>query len=295
MLALILHRVFEALRDRRDIETHSIRLMLRRYVAGMARYWWALRRAQPAPDDEGLRCTVVIASFRRMANIDPIVRGVLRLGFVERVLVTNNNPAVSLRRWLRLRDPRLEVIDQPVARPPGVRFDLTRSQPGERFLVLDDDLFLPPRALAFLLAALAREPGVPHGVQGEIFDPIQGRCAPDVRYVDQRVHVLNRVYCFTRAHLEEYHRLAAGLADRGFGGVGLWDDVLLSASGHAHARVHPVGYWPDCPSGVHRRMAVFLSGDGFRAERLRVFAALAEMKPEIGARLAAVRSGIRHH
>jgi hypothetical protein len=285
MLSLVLNRVFRTVMDRREIETDSLREVLRRYVGGMARLWWTLQRTPSVVPARGPSCTVVLASFRRMANLTPIVRSVLRLGCVARVLVTNNNPAVKLGRRLRLRDPRLEVVEQPVARPPGIRFDLALEQPGERFLVLDDDLFLAPHALALLLAALERDPSVVHGVQGEIFDPVGRRCAPAVRYVDQRVHVLNRVYCFTKAHLVEYHRLAADLAERGFGSVGLWDDVLLSAAGDGHAQVHRVGFWPDCPSGIDRKTAVFLSGDGFRAERMRVFDALAESKPGFGTTL----------
>ena len=127
------------------------------------------------------RLTAVLASFARPQNLAAIARSVLACRFVDRVVVSNHHPAVRIREWVRTRDPRVTLLDAERAEPPLHRYVVARSIPAERFLFLDDDLFLAPEQLRLLFLRLIADPAVPHGMFGQrIVDPTAED--PDVAY-----------------------------------------------------------------------------------------------------------------
>src|SRR5438132_199315 len=72
--------------------------------------YWALRRrlgltiGRHGPE----KVAVVLQSYRRPINIEPILQNLLACDFVSTVVVSNNNPEVDLASYVRVRDPRLE-------------------------------------------------------------------------------------------------------------------------------------------------------------------------------------------
>ena len=81
--------------------------------------------------DSPERCRVVVISYKRPANIPWVVRSFLRCDFVERVVVSNNNPEIDLRSYLGTRDPRVELVEQAVPTRQGIRFTLAAERAGD--------------------------------------------------------------------------------------------------------------------------------------------------------------------
>ena len=72
--------------------------------------WWLnghLGSTLPASGPE--RLTVLIPAYheKRSRNIAPLVRASLQCGSVDRVVISNHNPATSLASMVPTRDPRV--------------------------------------------------------------------------------------------------------------------------------------------------------------------------------------------
>ncbi|MEM7584687.1 MAG: hypothetical protein AAF560_14955 [Acidobacteriota bacterium] len=245
----------------------------RRYLSEVTRYQmqlWSGPEPQPMGD---LRLTVVLISYRRIANMDTLTKGFLRLPFVDRIIVSNNHPKYRIREWIRSDDPRLILMDQPKKTGPGIRFDLARDFPADYYLTVDDDIFLTPQQIRRLFEHLVDQPETPHGIfgqqyvgRGEVPPQLWGwKCS--VTRIDTEVDVLNRVYAFTREHLNEYFRhiaeLGLGKGSEIFNG----EDVILSASGKGRPRIHDLGPWLDCILEGDPGIALHQTTPSFMVER----------------------------
>ena len=136
---------YEVLHGLKTVHPRSY-LRLAAYLSEYIRWQWDAHFVPVRVlEERPIRATVILLSYKRVRNIQPIVRSLLKASCVGKVIVSNNNPDLRLDDWLRLRDDRVQVIDQPVRRFPGVRFELARQDGGEYFLTLDDDVFLFPR------------------------------------------------------------------------------------------------------------------------------------------------------
>jgi hypothetical protein len=260
-----------------------------RWVGGrMGRYSrWLLRGrlggSVPAPSEA--RCTVILLAFKRPANLDPILRSVLKCDAVEKVIVHNNAEA-ALAPWITVRDPRIVLLEQPKPVPHGIRLALALGGEGRYFLSIDDDVFLYPEQIAALFAALVRDPGVPHGLDGEIRWEALGLKAESRRYPFKIAHSrrecevdhLTRVYAFTRAHVERANQLARELGFASLQAVGNGEDILLSFSGTGRPRIHDTGAILGCLSHAEEGVATWTSGGEaffeYRAELHRKLAGL---------------------
>ncbi len=217
------------------------------------------------------RLTVALLSFRRVWNMQPLVRGLLRARFVEKVIVSNNNPEHRIRDWVRLEDPRLVLIDQPQRTPPGIRFELCRAAPGQYFATIDDDTFVSPGQLRELFLRLISHPQAPHGLRGEDYLPgapteAKGPWGDEVRNRETQVDVLNGVYAFTRAHCDALFRLAGELGLR-VPEVRNGEDVLLSHAGSERPFVHDLGPLTECLSAHQGDVSIFRTHPNFYRER----------------------------
>jgi len=188
------------------------------------------------------RATIVLLSYKRPQNIEPLVRSALKCSFVAKVIVCNNNPDVRMESWVGVSDSRLVLLNQKKNLGPGYRFDIAIREPGDYFCFIDDDVFLYPEQIRKLFAYLLEDPSVPHGARGQIvfdnqefLDGIYGR--------ECKVDILNGVYFFTKTHLEEYFRL-----DKILNGLPRVDDIVLSFSGEAAPSCHDVGEILVCPT-----------------------------------------------
>ncbi len=224
--------------------------------------------------------TAIIPVYRRPQNAETLVHLLLRTPSVCRVVLSNNNRLIHIRDWLTIQDPRLVIIDQPVDRPCQYRHEIARRYESPFTLLVDDDLFLAPSQLERVLGALRKDPSRVHGVQGQLFDPGTDAFLHNIRNRETPVDVVNRVYAFTRVHLQEFFRLVDLL---GFGPgssewyQSMWDDMVLSFAGSARPVVHAVGGFLDCPLSSDPLVAAWRQR-GFFTFRVGLFRRLTALK-----------------
>ena len=251
--------------------TSLLRLHLRSRVA-----WRRASRPDGRP-----RLTVILLSYDRPANLDLIVR-LCRIDAVDRIVVSNNNPRYRVREMVRVRDPRLLLIDQPDAVKPGIRFVLARDEPSDLYVTIDDDVFPTPSQVGLLAGTLATQPDSPHGLVGKI---LRGESFPPWPFVGAnpragpRVDILNCVYAFSREHLDEYFRLAAAVGIENHAQFANGEDILLSFSGRTRPRIHDFGAVVVCASSALDGIAMSTTHRHFYRERWELFSTLSALKP----------------
>ena len=235
--------------------------------------WWILRRVlrlrETVPGNEKL--SVVLLSYRRMKNLRHIVDSLLVCDFVGEIILSNNNPEVRMEDFVRTRDPRLRIINQPVRCFPGNRYDLARELPARYFMSIDDDLFLTPRQIRTLFLALLANPAVPHGAGGEDFSVENGKVVErrNVQGEDRETDVIVWAYACTREHIENYFRILDRLQ---IDNRKLWtsEDVIISFTGTGRGRCVNLGRMLTCPSASDREVAMWRQ-DGFAEHRCHVY------------------------
>lgn len=239
-------------------------------------YWkWRLvghvGPALPARGPE--RLTVLVPAYheKRSRNIAPLVHASLQCGFVDRVVISNHNPATSLTALVPTRDPRVTLIEQGVRRGCGHIWNVISEQPGEFFLVIDDDQLLYPAQIAALFDALVADPSSPHGLCGGRTGGVYlERC-------EAEVEVLFNVYAVTREHVARFHALSQQLVETGAVQPDeiehRCDDLVISRCGSGPARIHDAGFILRCRTGGMEGVAIFKE-PGFEDVRARVEQAL---------------------
>src|SRR5262245_61653884 len=221
--------------------------------------------------DTGEQLTVVLLSYKRPWNMEPIACSALRCDFVDRVILCNNNPDYPIERWVRISDGRLVLLNQKVNRGPRFRFDIAMKEKGNYFLFIDDDIFLYPEQIKVLFVQLLDNPSVPHGVRGQVvFDCKE--FVDGLYGVETKVDILNGVYAFTRAHLLEYLRLEEELS-----GIPMVDDIVLSFAGESVPCCHDVGEILLCPTEPLPGVAVWKQPE-FLKHRLAALQKLTKVK-----------------
>lgn len=230
--------------------------------------WFRLGGAGCGSWTRSEKLTVVLLSYGRAANLNSIVAACLACPFVQRVILSNNNPDLRMRDFIPQRDSRLQVTDQSERCFPSKRYELARDAGDEWLLCIDDDTFLTPRQIRSLFKALLADPTVPHGIAGENFRPEGGFAeylfgAPGK---PEPVDCLVWAYAFTRQHAERYFEL---LHELGVDNVTFRanEDIVLSHSGEARARVHNFGTLHLCGSRDAEGVATSKQV-GFREERV---------------------------
>jgi len=213
------------------------------------------------------KLTVVLLSYGRANNLNSIVAACLACPFVQRVILSNNNPVLKMRGFVRQHDKRLTMIDQPARCFPSKRYELARDSGDEWLLCIDDDTFLTPRQIRSLFEALLADPSVPHGIAGENFRPEGGF----VEYLfgdpgkPETVDCLVWAYAFTRQHTRRYFELLQklGIDNTSFRAN---EDIVLSLSGDRRPLVHNFGTLHLCGSREAEDVATSKQA-GFREQR----------------------------
>jgi hypothetical protein len=250
------------------------------YLVRRAMFWkWAahvrLCRELSLPF-EG-KATVVLTAYKpqRARNLDPLVRSVLKCRFVEKVIVSNDNPELRIADWVGVRDRRLVLLDQPSRRGCKHRWELARGQDAAYYIAIDDDLLVYPRQLARLFTRLLERPEVPHGLCGCSF-PFAFH-----EREEREVDLLFEIYAVTREHVHVYfdhlERLKAGghLPPEGLGMRG--DFVLISRSGQARPVIHDAGFISRCPTAYDEGVATFKE-EGFATYTANLLAAVKQIE-----------------
>ena len=234
--------------------------------------WWFLRRLlnimESVSGNEKL--CVVLLSYKRMRNMRHIVDSLLLCDFVHEIILSNNNPEVRMEDFIRVRDPRLRIINQSVRYFPIKRYELARNLDAEYFLCIDDDLFLTPGQVRKMFMALIENPAVPHGAIGQdlIVDGEKNHQDMHMHGKSREVDVIMWAYAFTREHLLTYFLLLDQLnidpADL------LSDDVIISFSGKGRAQCGNLGSILRCGSSDDKDKAIWME-EGFLEQRCRLY------------------------
>jgi hypothetical protein len=240
-----------------------------------ALYWpWVLRsrRAAHISIETPHRLTVLVPTYSpaRMRDLDPLIRSILRCAFVEKIIVSNNNPEARIRDYVKVRNQRLALLDQSVRRGPGFTWILASQEDADYFLSLDDDVLLYPEQLALLFRNLRDRPAVPHGLAGTYRSKyVQGR--------EQEVDNLYLLYAATRDHVNRYLENARDIVETGLASdedIEYWsNDIVLSASGASRPLIHDAGFLLQGRTCYDPAVAIHKQGQ-FASRRHRVEQAL---------------------
>lgn len=225
--------------------------------------------------------TAILLSYARPENIDLLVRILLRVPSIGRVVLCNNNPAISLRRWVSVTDDRLHIMENHQRGSAGMRYRIAFEEKAPSFLCIDDDMFLTPAQIETLCQACVADPSVPHSTWGQLLR-VDGSVLRSVQNEDGEVDIINRVYAFHGSHLREFRRLLRILwptdEPRLWTEWSHWDDVLLSFTGNARPVTHNCGKEMNCPTASQEGIAVWRQHD-FERLRGELFLRLNAIKP----------------
>jgi hypothetical protein len=220
----------------------------------------------------GWDVTVVLLAYQRMANMDYLARAALAAGGVQRVVVSNNNPAHRIRDWVDVDDSRLTLIEQTVPKRCHERYLIARESAGRLFVFIDDDVLLTPEQITSLIERAHEAPEVAHGVHGSVVSWVDDATPlRELHYIgcEMAVDVIHTVYAFDRRLLEGYFANREHLLSTGEPDHGVCDDICLSYAGRSQPRVHDVGPYLVDPSWNADEVAVFKQPD-YRHARTRV-------------------------
>ena len=235
--------------------------------------WWFLWRIlglrEKTPGNEKL--SVVLLSYRRMKDLRHIVDSLLLCDFVGQIIVSNNNLEIRMEDYIPLRDPRLRIINQPVRRFPGWRYDLARELSARYFMSIDDDLFLTPGQVRKLFMSLLANPTVPHGAGGEDYVVADGKIVSRQQVCgrERETDVILWAYAFTREHLDKYFSLLQTLRIDNHE-LKASEDVVISFCGHGRARCEDLGRLLCCASAKNRKIATWAQ-EGFAEHRRQLY------------------------
>jgi hypothetical protein len=239
---------------------------------------------RPATAASNAKCTVVLVSYKRPANMDMQVRSALKCAFVESVIVCNNNPDVTIGDWVKVHDPRLRLLDRPRRTGPGIRIALAAESEAEFIISFDDDAFHTQKQLATLFGALVAEPEIVHGTEGEAKVPDMNTSSSESDYPFEcgrrgmrcEVDALTQGYAFTRKHarrcLELFELLGLPKPEDIFNG----EDLALSRSGEGNPRLEDIGEFAECLSSFSEDTALNRT-PGFFPTRIAIHQKLASL------------------
>lgn len=252
------------------IRNRTARMLLR----GFARWHVSRITKEHAAWNRPERFTVIIDSFKRPWNIQPLIETFFRCDFVDRIIISNNNPDIRIREHVRIRDERLTLIDQPERTWSGIRFSIAASVPGRHFIAVDDDLFLRPSQLRTLAEALVCMPEVPHGMFGTLVVSKNGE--PSLKRgqygFTNTIDVVQRAYFFSKTHAERFQEIQDRARREHLApeeDIRISDDIMLSVCGAGKPLCHDVGPFWDCFSARLKNIALYKSVDHFPERRMR--------------------------
>ena len=232
---------------------------------------------------ESDKLTVIVLNHKRPENVGQIAQYILRAGFVGKLIISNNSQAYPIEDYIKAYDPRLMLINQKTPSGVGISFELARDYPSRYYLRVDDDIFLNPSQLQWIYWNLRQFDDRPHGIFGAARVAESGT-TPGWPFVHRRntsepVDILNGLFAFTRAHLEEYFRLCAllGISDQKTFMNG--EDIVLSYAGDKKPFIHNIGQIWECASEASPGVALHQSRPRFYEERWKIFTDLQSIKP----------------
>ena len=226
------------------------------------------------------KATVIVNSYNREKNIEHIIRAALKCDFVDKVIVSNNNPQIKLEKWVKAKSSRVILIGQKFRKRCRYRWVIAAKNPNRFYIAIDDDVFVYPEQLLNLFESLIDDPNVPHGMFGSVYnlkDPNDEERSSAYSYCYGRnmpVDVLHQIYAVTNEHVSNYFKLLSDVkvynneVSNILRKVG--DDIVISHSGSELPKIHDFGIVLECPSHETEAMATFQKS-GFYQRRIRIF------------------------
>ena len=223
----------------------------------------------------------MVASYLRPKNIQTIIDTLVRCRFVSEIVISNHNPDIAMADFITSSDERVRILNSSKREPCGYRYKIAGDLDGEYFIILDDDIFMFPEQVRKLFLHLLDDPAVPHGFHGSTYESTdQGDGIDEIRHVARRevnVDVLHQGYAVTRKHIAQMLQIADGANRSGQfpdeNASDFADDMMISVSGEARARVHDLAPILTCPTSLQEDVAACGRAD-FEARRNRVFSYL---------------------
>jgi hypothetical protein len=220
------------------------------------------------------KATAILLSYARPQNIQPICQALLKCDFIEKVVVSNNNPDMSLDKWLQIEDSRIEIQNQSTRRRAGFRYEIARKLEAENFVFIDDDLFLTPDQISYVYGKLLENPVQPQGVWGQTFRQDatgEVEITNGKRGIDDTVDVINRAYFLTREHVSRFLGALRYLGLESVLDLKFGDDLILSMSAAEKPFCHNVGQILECYSANDEGVAIWTEGsfDNYRIDLYR--------------------------
>ncbi len=209
-----------------------------------------------------------------------MVEAALMCGFVEKVIVSNNNPQVQIENWVKASDDRVQLIQHNFRKRCRYRWIIAAKNPRQYYIAIDDDLFVFPEQLKKLFESLINDPSVPHGMFGSVYissDPNKEEISSTYSYINNRnmsVDVLHQIYAVTNDHVSNYFGLLAKIR-RNNREVSnflrrIGDDIVMSHSGSERPKTHAFGFVLECPSHNRTGLATFQDLE-FSQRRIKIF------------------------
>ncbi len=175
----------------------------------------------------------ILLSYKRPQNIEKILRSLVSSQSIDHIVLSNNNPDINMSEWVNLSDFDIEFIQQPKHSVCAKRFEIALQTDHDYFICPDDDLFLTPQQIDFLVRTGIENKEKIHGMFGQIkaFTREGVGFTSGINALTCEVDILNRVYCFSRLHLERMVELSALIGLSSVGDALHIDDLLLSFCG----------------------------------------------------------------
>ncbi|WP_431686419.1 hypothetical protein [Hahella sp. NBU794] len=208
---------------------------------------------------EGESVTAILLSYLRPENIQRIFGQLAKSKYIDKIIVSNNNPDVDLCVYIE-QHPKLRLIQQVVHYPPWIRFEFAAHEPANYFFSVDDDIFLSVEQIDLLLERLFDRPVVPHGVWGQriVNTPKGLKLVDGVQGQSRSVDVLNRVYACTKEHVLNSFKLLKILGLDHARKIGPFEDVLLSFGSAERPFCHDLGVLEECDSSSSLEKALHM-------------------------------------
>ena len=199
---------------------------------------------QPVHADD---LAVIVMNYRRPQNIAGICRTVMDALPQATVFVLDQ--ADDEKKTVRDELPPKVWYCRRKNVGPIARLMVAAALPFQRYLAIDDDLFLTETQLRQLARHYETAPGRIHGIWGQKVE-INGkrlRVRNSILEQDAEVSILNQAYAFSRAHAAGALALIAA-TDFDAEEIRNCDDILLSSASERAPMCHDLGTLAVCPT-----------------------------------------------
>lgn len=239
---------------------------MRKILKEIKYYLWALNGliGLKVRTDVSHQATVLFTYFNpvRMKHINHQLRNIFKCDFVGKVIISNHNPEIDIDSRIKIRDKRIQIVNQPVRRGCGHRWLVANEFSPEYLIVVDDDVLIFPWQLRKLFEALIAEPEIPHGFAGMV-QHADGFL--EYRQEEERsLDYICEIYALTGTHLKRFMELREEVVtDESLRNMveSAADFMIVSHTGSRAPMIHNAGRLFRCPTYNEAGVAVHKDND----------------------------------